>query len=149
MRFKYPYAQIVRLKETERTQSEWILSNALGHLMREEESMGQLQVTKRQLENQLLTVAAQQGPIAELMHQHEYITHIDGLIKHKQDDIHTAKQDVNQKQNQLSDKMMQEKMWNNIKQKAWDEHRLNEQRKEQAEIDEIAASRKQNSIEMV
>lgn len=68
-----------------------------------------------------------------------YALHIDKEIKHKENEITTAKKVVKQKQGELLEAMKERKILDNLKAIKREQHRVEEGRKEQQIIDEVVS----------
>jgi flagellar FliJ protein len=118
LKFQYSFQQIVDLKNNERTQAEWILSEALGRLQTEETSLSSLFSSKDELHQQISQVSEGSTTISQMLLLQSYMEHIDQQISKKQEDIQAAKHVVVNKQERLSEKMLDEKVWSNAREKA-------------------------------
>lgn len=141
MKFRYSFQQIVDLKNNERTQAEWILSEALGRLHTEETSLSSLFSSKDELHQQISQVSEGSTTISQMLLLQSYMEHIDQQISKKQDDIQTAKHVVVNKQEHLSEKMIDEKVWSKAREKAYGKHQAFVGKKEQETLDEMATNR--------
>lgn len=141
MRFRYAFQKIVDLKASEKTQAEWELSHAVGHLQVEEQQLSGLHSEKSQLQSNLSHVAQETVKVSELMHYQTYLNHIDRRISQKDADVRSAQQRVNRERQQLAAKMVEEKVWTTARDKAKRLFVHAEQRKEQGAIDEMATMR--------
>lgn len=141
MRFRYSFQQIVDLKNNERTQAEWILSEAIGRLRTEESSLNTLQAQKSELHNQIAKASENRTTISQMLQMQHYMEHLDHQILRKHDEIQVAKHVVMKKQEHLSEKMLDEKVWNKAREKAYVQFKALTGKKEQEALDEMATNR--------
>lgn len=141
MRFRYSFQKIVDLKNTEKTQAEWVLSGAVGRLREEEESLTSLRSEKENVQWAMCRSAEQAVPVSELMAYQHYVAHLEHRIERKCEDVLYAERVVVQKREALSSKMMEEKVWSQAREKAFRQFQAEMLKKEQEELDEIAVVR--------
>ncbi|MFD0698384.1 flagellar export protein FliJ [Paenibacillus sp. GCM10027628] len=141
MKFRYSFQQIVDLKYNERTQAEWILSDALGQLRNEETSLHGLYAEKDQLQSQMADASGNSVRIAEMMRLQTYMNHLDTQIMRKHQDIQKAQHVVEKKQEHLSERMIDEKVWTKAREKAYCQFQSLVAKKEQESQDEMATNR--------
>jgi flagellar FliJ protein len=141
MRFRYAFQKIVDLKNNERTQAEWVLSEAIGHLRAEEETLAHLQTAKTQMQEQMISVSAGKATISQLMLLQHYVDHIGQQIEEKNKHVEEAQKLVLNKREHLAGKMLEEKVWTKAKEKAYQRFTAKLLNKEQQELDEIATNR--------
>jgi flagellar FliJ protein len=141
MGFRYAFQQIVDLKNNERTQAEWVLSEAIGHLRSEESSLQQLEAHMERSRQELSGEMEKVTTISQMQVMQQYVNHLNRQISKKNDDVRHAERHVEQKQQVLQDKMVDEKVWTQARDKAYQAHAALTLKKEQAELDEIASVR--------
>ncbi|SDC86200.1 flagellar FliJ protein [Paenibacillus sp. UNCCL117] len=141
MRFRYAFQKIVDLKENEKTQAEWILSEAIGVMRREETTLSELQQSKYEMQEELHKVSVHRTTVSNLMMLQGYVDHIEGRIQSKQRDLQYAKTVVQSRQEDLNGKVLQEKVWNKAKEKAYQRFASDLLKKEQDQLDEMATNR--------
>lgn len=141
MRFKYAFQKIVDLKNNERTQAEWILSEAIGQLKTEEESLASLQNARSEIQEQLMSISAGKATISQLMLLQNYVEHIDHQIEVQHRHVEDAHKLVLHRQEHLNDKMLEEKVWTKAKERAYRQFAAAVLQKEQQELDEMATNR--------
>ncbi|WP_127531887.1 flagellar export protein FliJ [Paenibacillus kobensis] len=140
-KFRYAYDKIVGLKESEKRQAEWLLSDALGKLQMEQMSLDQLEQERKQWEEKLAEIASSAVPLGELMAVQQYIDHLDCCIMSKLAEVRQAKGVVEVSRNHLSVKMKDEKVWMQAKERALSRFRQAVMMQEQNELDEMATVR--------
>ncbi|WP_233566746.1 flagellar export protein FliJ [Cohnella endophytica] len=141
MRFRYPLQKIVDLKGSEKSMAEWEYAASLGKLRQEEEQLKQLQDERRELETSLQATAMQPTPLTDLLVVQRYIEIVDVRIRKQHEGVQTAEQVVRKRQGHLTDKMVDEKVWLNTRDRAFERFRSEQLAKEQNELDEIAIVR--------
>lgn len=141
MRFRYSFQKIVDLKSTEKTQAEWMLSTAVGKLHQEESFLSELQTEKMSVQQGLAQTSANPTPVSELILFQSYLEHIDHRITNKSEDVRVAQRNVVAGQEQLTAKMLEEKVWSKAREKAKMNFTAMVLKKEQEELDELATVR--------
>jgi flagellar FliJ protein len=127
MKFRYSFQQIVNLKNNEKTQAEWVLSEAIGRLRSEETSLFQLSEQKSELHNQISSTSAGCTTISNMLLLQSYMDHLDQQILKKHEEIQVAQHD--------------EKVWTKAREKAYNQFKVLAGRKEQQALDEITTNR--------
>ncbi|WJH33267.1 flagellar export protein FliJ [Paenibacillus sp. CC-CFT747] len=110
-RFRYSFQKIVDLKTNEKTQAEWILSSAVNDLRVEEDQLSDLKHHKSEVQETLVSAAANRTTVSELMLYQKYLDHIDHQILNKNAAVRAAQINVEDKQSNLTAKMREEKVW--------------------------------------
>jgi len=139
--FKYTFQKIVDLKGSEKTQAEWILSDALAALRAEQALLEQYSKEQKSWELKLEQSVLEAIPLSEVLIINQYIEYCAERIKLKQQDIMKAERNVFQKRQDLASKMKEEKVWHKAKEHAFDKFKYETQLKEQNELDEMASIR--------
>lgn len=141
MRFHYTFQKVVDLNGNEKTQAEWMLSSALGELQAQERSLDELTYQRSTLMLSLQNAAEQKTPMAKIREMQEYAEYLDHCIARKHSDINRAHQEVQRKQDQLSTKVLDEKVWLKARDKAETLFQQSMILREQNELDEMATVR--------
>lgn len=141
MRFQYSLQKIVDLKENEKLQAEWLLADAMQKLLQEEHSLQELYELEETLQTHLQELTLSKASVFELQMVQQYIQHVNQLIEQKKLDVKSAKGNVENKQQGLTNKAKEAKIWDRARGKARDQFMVEFRRKEQQEIDEIAVVR--------
>ncbi|MNH99265.1 flagellar biosynthesis chaperone [compost metagenome] len=141
MRFRYSFQKIVDLKNNERTQAEWILSDAIVHLRNEETHLSTLSDSKNEILTELATQSKSRTTISQMMLLQSYSDHLEQQIVKKYEDIQVAQNVVVHKRERLSEKMLDEKVWSKAREKAFHKYRALVGKKEQETLDEMATNR--------
>lgn len=143
MKFQYSFQKIVDLKNNEKTQAEWLLSEAIHRLQHEESSLEDLLSLKQNIQDRM-TEASQSATISELQLYQEYVIFINEKIELKHVDVRKAQNHVVDKQEHLTVKMLDEKIWSKAREKEYTNFRAISLKKEQDQIDEMASIRYSN-----
>lgn len=141
MKFHYTFQKVVDLKGNEKTQAEWMLSTALGELQAQEKSLDELLIQRSSLMLSLQSAAEQRTPMAKIIEMQNYVQYLDTCIARKHTDINRAHQEVQHKQDHLSTKVLDEKVWLKARDKAKTIFQQNMILREQNELDEMATVR--------
>jgi flagellar FliJ protein len=141
MKFRFPLQKIVDLKGNEKTQAEWLLSQALSKLRDEEQFLLELfdEIAKQQA--QLSRSAETPIPIVDIQYIQGYITHLEKRIERKQVEVQDARVNVQGKQSLLMDRSVDEKVWIKAREKAFNLFTATSLKKDQQDMDEMASSR--------
>lgn len=139
--FKYTFQKIVDLKGSEKTQAEWLLSDALAELRVEQDLLKQYLEQQKEWEHKLAQSVLEATPLSEVLVINQYIEYCAENIKIKRKDILRAEQKVERQRQELASKMKEEKVWHKAKEHAFDKFRYTIQLKEQNELDEMASIR--------
>ncbi|WP_025690992.1 flagellar export protein FliJ [Paenibacillus zanthoxyli] len=141
MRFHYSFQKVVDLKGNEKTQAEWLLSNALGELQAQEKSLVELMEQRNEILLSLQAAAESRTPMAMIREMQDYVDYLDSCITRKQGEISQAHQEVSRKQDNLNSKALDEKIWLKAREKALGIFKQNMNLREQNELDEMATVR--------
>lgn len=141
MKFRYAFQKIVDLKSNEKTQAEWMLSMAIGKLQAEEKSLGELIEMRDRMFDAQEEAARRSAPVAEIRNIQSYAEYLDDCILKKRQDIRVAHVNVNKKQEQLTVRMLDEKVWLKAREKSNEKFRQESLLREQNELDEMATVR--------
>lgn len=141
MRFHYAFQNIVNLKGNEKTQAEWLLSNAIAKLQEEEKSLHEYQSIRKDMTDQLQIEVENAASVAKIQEIQSFVEHLDQCIINKNMDVRKANVVVRKSQSHLSDKMLDEKVWMKSREKAKDKFQHETLLREQNELDEIATVR--------
>ncbi|WP_151735130.1 flagellar export protein FliJ [Paenibacillus tengchongensis] len=141
MRFHYNFQKVVDLKSNEKTQAEWMLSSALGELQAQEKSLDELLEQRSTLLLELQNAAEHRTPMAKIREMQNYVEYLDHCISRKHSDINRAHAEVQVKKDQLSTKMLDEKVWLKARDKALAIFQQDMILREQNELDEMATVR--------
>ncbi|MFC3797807.1 flagellar export protein FliJ [Cohnella sp. GCM10012308] len=141
LRFRYPLQKIVDLKGSEKSMAEWEYAASLGRLKSEEEQLDQLRQERGAYEMELSERSSKPTALAELHLLQDYISFLDDRIRQQRQGVRVAEEHVQQRQVFLTDKMVDEKVWQNARSKSLQKYRQEALIREQNELDEIALRR--------
>lgn len=141
MRFHYTFQKVVDLKGNEKTQAEWLLSSAIGELQAQERSLEELTFQRGAIMVSMQNAAEQMTPLVKIREMQEYVDYLDICIARRLADISRAHQEVQRKQEHLSTKVLDEKVWLKAKDKAEMLFQQSMNLREQNELDEMATVR--------
>jgi flagellar FliJ protein len=141
MKFRFPLQKIVDLKGNEKTQAEWMLSQALSKLRDEEQFLLQLNDEIIKQQEQLSRSSETPIPIVDIQFIQGYITHLEKQIERKQAEVQDARVNVQGKQSLLMDRTVDEKVWIKTREKALNLFTATSLKKDQQDMDEMASGR--------
>ncbi|CAH0119810.1 hypothetical protein PAE9249_02318 [Paenibacillus sp. CECT 9249] len=141
IKFHYPFQKILDLKGNEKTQAEWMLSAAVGALEAEEQGLRRLEAEKSRTLEAVQRLSAESSSVVKLQEMQEYLSHLNLCIEKKIKEVQSARTNVSKKQQHLTEKMLDEKVWLKAKERAQEQFRGQMLRVEQHELDEIATVR--------
>lgn len=141
MKFQYAFQKIVDLKSNEKIQAEWMLSSAIGKLQAEEKSLNELYRMREQMYAAEQEAVTRCAAIAEIRNIQSYAQYLEECIERKRNDIRLAHVNVTKKQEILSEKMLDEKVWLKARDKSHEKFRHESLLREQNELDELATVR--------
>lgn len=139
--FKYSFQKIVDLKGSEKTQAEWMLSDAIAALNYENEQLEKLKQGQKEWEQKLESAVLESSPLSDVIVINQYIEYYAQNIKSKLKDIKQAEIKVESRRSVLASKMKEEKVWHKAKEHAFSKFQYNLLTKEQNELDEMASIR--------
>lgn len=141
MKFQYSLQKIVDLRGSEKSMAEWEYAAALGKLRQEEDKMAELVREQRELEQLLEQTALKPTPLARINELQQYIDVLGERIKQQLQDVRSAEIETQYRQTRLADRMIDEKVWLNARDRAHERFKFEWLSKEQSELDEIAIVR--------
>jgi flagellar protein FliJ len=141
MSFRYALQKVVDLKGSEKSMAEWEYAASLGKLKDEEERFQQLIQERINVEQQLQEASESPTPLAKLTLLQRYIEILNERIIRQTEGVRCAASDVQMRQGTLADKMVNEKVWLNARERAYERFRSDKLVKEQNELDEMAIVR--------
>jgi flagellar protein FliJ len=140
-KFAYTYEKIIGLKESEKRQAEWMLSDALGKLQLQQLSLEQLLAERKLWEERQTEMAQSTVALGELVAVQKYLNYLDNSIQSKNAEVRYANGVVEQSRSHLTGKMKDEKVWLQAKERAFHRFRQASMLQEQNELDEMATVR--------
>jgi|UPI000374C7EE flagellar FliJ protein len=141
VKFRYPLQKIVDLKESEKSMAEWEYAAAIGFLRKEEERLAALRKEKEEAEQRLFEQTQRPTALSELQRLQQVIEWLDAGIRKQSESVREAERKMIQRRQKLTDKMVDEKVWVNARDKALQRFRHEALRREQNELDEMAIMR--------
>ncbi|WP_274361481.1 flagellar export protein FliJ [Paenibacillus thermotolerans] len=145
MRFAYPLQKIVDLKANEKKQAESSLSQAISFLNEEERKRDELSQAKLSLQEQLTGENAEKLAVSEMMLIQQYIDHLDDQIRKTGMSIVQAERAVESRRQQLTERMVDEKVWVKAREKAHSAHKERVEKQSQNQLDDLALARRRNA----
>jgi len=140
VRFHYPFQKVVDLKGSEKTQAEWVLSASIGKLQQVTSVLHQLEAEKESALDSIQE-ATMACCVSSLQSMQSYLSRIEQSIRNQLNDVQVAKTDVERNQLHLTDKMKDEQVWQQARERAKERYRYEMQLREQNELDEMATVR--------
>ncbi|WP_322903908.1 flagellar export protein FliJ [Paenibacillus campi] len=141
MNFQYNFQKVVDIKSGAKNQAEWLLSSALGELQAEEQSLDQLLEDQNRTLEAINQAIEQSAPIMELQNMQRYVVYLDQAIAKKIAAVRKAQLNVDHKKLHLTEKMVDEKVWLQAKDKAKAKFMHEYMLREQNALDEMATVR--------
>lgn len=141
MSYRYPLQKIVDLKGSQKSMAEWEYAASLGKLRSEEERLEDLFQELKKVEQALQETYTRPTPLSRLVTLQQYIDIVVERIQLQSDGVRSAEAQVRKYQMLLTDKMVDEKVWLNARDRALERFRNERLAKEQNELDEIAIVR--------
>ena len=139
MSFVYSFQKILDFKGKEKEQAEMSYSHSIEALRMEEQKLAHLEQNKQNMEQKLQEET--RISLAELRSGYEYIGHLQQLITKATWTKQQAEKEVESKQEILTERVMDEKVWLKLKENAYEKYKELQQQTEQKELDEIAVAR--------
>ncbi|MEF3304816.1 flagellar export protein FliJ [Paenibacillus sp. GYB003] len=146
MRFRYPLQKLLDLKTNEKEQAEWLLSEAIGELRQERQALSALSDEYGRASEELELASSRRTTISQIQLLELYMQSLDRQMRTKSKDVERAEANVAEKQQALTGKIMEEKVWTKAKEKAKLQFTAALLKKEQEELDEIALTRRVQTI---
>ncbi|MBN6185829.1 flagellar export protein FliJ [Aneurinibacillus sp. BA2021] len=128
------------MKEKEKEQAEISYSKSMQVLRQEQERLAHLERNKQQMEQQMLQ-KEKNISLAELKTNYEYIGHLQRLIAEANESKQRAEKEVENRQFILSERTMDQKIWEKLKENSFEKYKDAMRLLEQKELDEIAVGR--------
>lgn len=141
MKFQYTFQKVVDIKSSAKNQAEWLLSSALGELQAQEQTLDQLLEDQGRTLEMINQAIENRAPISELQDLQRYVVYLDQCISRKIVDIREAQVEVEHKKLHLTEKMVDEKVWLQAKDKAKTKFTHEYMVREQNDLDEMATVR--------
>jgi flagellar FliJ protein len=138
-KFIYRMQNILNIKLRLETQAKTEYAEAAGRLSEEEDKMRALLVRRRQYENEAKQCASERLNILEMRKNSEYVEVIKEMMKQQAIRIRIAQKNLDTARNKLNMAMQERKVHEKLKEKAFDEFKLELNAEEKKEIDELVS----------
>lgn len=138
-RFRYSMQSILDIKLKLETQAKQDFSVAKAALDKEEELLRQLQERKRGYEARAAQLLSGILDLQEIEENKAAILSMDGFIADQRERVALAEQRLEQARMRLTEVMQERKTHENLKEKAFDQFLLEENRREGKEVDELTS----------
>lgn len=138
-RFRYSMQSILDIKLKLETQAKQDFSVAKAALDKEEELLRQLQERKRGYEARAAQLLSGILDLQEIEENKAAILSMDGFIADQRERVALAEQRLEQARMRLTEVMQERKTHENLKEKAFDQFLLEENRHEGKEVDELTS----------
>ena len=138
-RFHYPMQSILDIKLKMETQAKQEFSMARAALDREEEKLAVLFQRKRDYEARAQEILAGTLDLQEIDENRMAILSMDGFIADQQVCVAAAERELEKAREKLAEVMKERKTHENLKEKAFEQFLVDENRRESKEIDELTS----------
>jgi flagellar FliJ protein len=139
MSFVYSFQKILDMKEKEKEQAAVNYNKSVQALRSEEQRLAHLEQDKYELEQRVLQ--QESTSLAQLKSHYEYIGHLQRLIEVANESKVQAEKEVEAKQFILSERTIDQKIWEKLKEHSFQKYREKISLQEQKEMDEMAVAR--------
>jgi flagellar FliJ protein len=140
MSFVYSFQKILDMKEKEKEQAAVNYNKSVQVLRSEEQRLAHLEQYKYQLEQRVLQQESNIS-LAQLKSHYEYIGHLQRLIEVANESKVQAEKEVEVKQFILSERTIDQKVWEKLKEHSFEKYKEKINLQEQKEMDEMAVAR--------
>lgn len=141
MTFQYRLQKIVDLKLNEKTQAEWMLSNAVQRCDEKRTELSLLRSKRDELHRIMAQETAKSASISSLRLLEAHDQHLEQRIMLEQEKLKQAEQHLLERREELHHKMQDEKIWSNAREKARVSHVAKQLQREQFQLDEMSTIR--------
>lgn len=138
-KFIYKMQNILNIKMRLETQAKTEFAEAMERYSREEENMRQLIFRKRGYEADIQAMADKKLDVVELKRRNDYIKTMQELIKQQAVVLRIAEKNLDRARQKLNESMQDRKIHEKLKEKAFDEFKLELNDEEKKEIDELVS----------
>ncbi len=135
--FSYRFENILDIKEKLEDQKKNALGEALQRLEQAEESLGQWKERKRKAVDEWNQQAKNIQKVQFFLQSGDHFQYFDQMIRRGEQEVKERKKKVQEARNQLMKAKQDTKVFEKIKEKDYEHHRIKEQRKENELIDQI------------
>ena len=137
-KFQFSFQKILDLKEKNREQEEWNYARLLQLLSEEKNKLLHFSNSKQEQQKIMLDEQINGVSIIEINQKQLYVNYLDQSINNQKEKIKNVERSIKKKQIELLDLKIDEKKWNKLKEKKFEEFSLKSNQIEQNELDEIA-----------
>lgn len=138
-KFIYRMQNILNIKMRLETQAKTEYAEVAARLAQEEEKMRELLLRRRQYENEAKQNAMEKLNIPEMKRSNESIAAMKELMKQQAVRIRIAQKNLDHAREKLNLAMQERKIYEKLKEKAFDEFKLELNAQEKKEIDELVS----------
>lgn len=137
-KFQFSMQKILDLKVKNREQEEWNYAIILKQLEDENKKLSSFIVAKKDLQQDIVHHQTAGTSIIELHQKQSYVQHLEQLIHNQTLHVNEVKDSLKVKQRELIELKIEEKKWTKLREKKYEEYRVESNKIEQKELDEIA-----------
>lgn len=138
-KFVYKMQNILNIKTRLETQAKTEFAEAMARLGQEEEKMRRLILRKRSYEADIQAMADKRLDVSELRRSNESVKTMQELIKQQAVVLRIAEKNLDRARQKLNESMQDRKIHEKLKEKAFDEFKLELNDEEKKEIDELVS----------
>ena len=138
-KFIYKMQNILNIKMRLETQAKTEFAEAMTRLNVEEEKMRQLIAGKRRYEEKIKSMSDKKLNVLELKHSNEAIKTMQDLMQQQAVVLRIAERNLERARQKLNEAMQDRKIHEKLKEKAFDEFKLELNDEEKKEIDELVS----------
>lgn len=136
--FQYPYQRILELKTKDKEQSQSHLAKALQKQERIENRILSIHESIEKITRNIEGIQRTKVKINDLITLHEYRDNLEKRLYEEKREMHYATLQVDKRQQELTEKVKEEKVWDKHKHNALEDYISEERRQENIRLDEIA-----------
>lgn len=145
-KFIYKMQNILNIKMRLETQAKTEFAEAMARLEQEEEKMRRLILRKRGYETDIKAMADKRLDVNELKRSNEYVKIMQEMIKQQAVVLRIAEKNLDRARQKLNESIQDRKMHEKLKEKAFDEFKLELNDEEKKEIDELVSFSYNNNV---
>jgi flagellar FliJ protein len=136
-KFKYNMENILQIKLKLEDQAKIAYGNARLRLTREEEKLSQMEKKKASFEDELRLLRSDRLDLIKIKHCEEAVAIMKNNIKQQAVAVRNAQQRLEVARIRLNNAMIERKMQEKLKEKAWDNYLLEFEAEERKEVDQL------------
>lgn len=138
-KFIYKMQNILNIKMRLETQAKTEFAEAVSKLEQEKEKMRQIIARKRRYEDDIKAMAAKRLNVDELRRSNESVNAMQELMKQQAVVVRIAERNLEHARQKLNESMQDRKIHEKLREKAFDEFKLELNDEEKKEIDELVS----------